>query len=110
MQKTLFNDLQIIGRDLSNNWVLGLVTLTIFGNLYEARYSEYRHTQDSSYFTQSFMGEVISLPDKIILNGFGEYVPHDGLSTVGEIVVSCRKNFIQDLRTISLREGEVSVS
>lgn len=99
----LINDLQILGQDQDNNWVLGLVTLLIKDDSYEALYSEYKHGQRSSYFSKEFNGKVISDGDAISLEGFARFLPHQGFTTIGELFLTTRAPFIKDLRTISMK-------
>lgn len=102
-QAQLFNDLQILGLDQNNNWVLGLVTLMIKDDQYEALYSEYKHGQRSSYFSKEYAGKVVNDGDALSLEGFARFLPHEGFTTIGELFLTSRAPFIKDLRTISMK-------
>lgn len=99
----LINDLQILGQDQDNNWVLGLVTLKIKDDHYEALYSEYKHGQKSSYFSREYNGKVINDGDSLSLEGFAQFLPHEGFTTIGELFLTTRAPFIKNLRTISMK-------
>lgn len=104
----LINDLQIIGQDQNGIWVLGLVSLSIQGGRFKALYSEYKHGNESSYFTKEFNGKISQKNDVLCLEGFGKLLPHEGFSTIGELVITARAPYIRNLRTISMKSRKES--